>query len=246
MQIIFISGLIGFGIAVVVFILFWIFKLKYSAPGRAIRIHASLEELRSVGELVVFKVITKEIVTTSTHWLGEKGKKYFQWLISTKKMAMIFEFDIDFRYDLHSPDFIIEEQGENKFRLKMPQCFYEVHIRDISFYDEQNTKFLPWLLPDLLNRAFGSGFNEEDKNSLIEEAKYQATQMAENLVRKMRSEVENSCRQTLEAISKNFGAEKVLIDFTDSKLIQSKVSSILLEEKNKKRTGDGSLFPIFK
>jgi hypothetical protein len=31
-----------------------------------------------------------------------------------------------------------------------------------------------------------------------------------------------------------FGAEKVLIDFTDSKLIQSKVSSILLKEKTKK------------
>jgi len=113
----------------------------------------------------------------------------------------------------------------------MPQCFYEVHIRDISFYDEQNAKFLPWLLPDLLNRAFGSGFNEGAKNLLIEEAKYQATQMADNLVRKMRSEVQNSTRQTLEALSKNFGAEKVLIDFTDSKLIQSKLSPILLEEK---------------
>jgi hypothetical protein len=233
MQIIFISGLIGFGIAVIIFILFWIFKLKYSAPGREISIHASIEELRSVGELVVFKVITKEIVTTSMHWLGEKGKRYFQWLISTKKMAMIFEFDIDFRYNLRSPDFIIEEQGEKKFRLKMPQCFYEVHIRDISFYDEQNAKFLPWLLPDLLNRAFGSGFNESDKNLLLEEAKNQATQMADNLVRKMRSEVQNSARQTLEALSKNFGAEKVLIDFTDSKLIQSKLSPTILEEKNK-------------
>jgi hypothetical protein len=50
----------------------------------------------------------------------------------------------------------------------------------------------------------------------------------------MRSEVQNSARQTLEALSKNFGAEKVLIDFTDSKLIQSKVSSFLLEEKVKK------------
>jgi len=234
MQIIFISGLVGFSIAVIIFIIFWIFKLKYNAPGREIIIHTSLEELRSVGELVVFKVITKEIVTTSKHWLGEKGKKYFQWLVSTKKMAMIFEFDIDFRYDLRSPDFKIHEEGEKKYRLKMPKCFYEVHIRDISFYDEQNAKFLPWLLPDLINRAFGSVFNEEDKNSLTEEAKCQAAQMADNLVRKMRSEVQNSARQTLEALSKNFGAEKVLIDFTDSKLVQSKVSTFLSEEKDKK------------
>jgi hypothetical protein len=48
MQMIFISGLVGFSIAVVIFIIFWIFKLKYSAPGREIRIYASLEKLRSV------------------------------------------------------------------------------------------------------------------------------------------------------------------------------------------------------
>ncbi len=234
MQIMLISGLTGFSIAIVIFIIFWIFKLKYSTAGKVIRTHTSLEELRSVGELVVFKVITKEIVTTSKHWLGEKGKKYFQWLVSTKKMAMIFEFDIDFRYDLRSPDFTIHEEKEKKYRLKMPKCFYEVHIRDISFYDEQNAKLLPWLLPDLINKAFGSGFNEDDKNSLTEEAKYQATQMADNLVRKMRSEVQNSARQTLETLSKNFGVEKVLIDFTDSQLIQSKVSTFLLEEKEKK------------
>lgn len=229
----FISGLIGFGVALLIFILIWVLKLKYRAPAREVRIYASLEELRSVGELVVFKVITKEIVTTSKHWLGERGKKYFQWLISTKKMAMIFEFDIDFRYDLRSPDFVIEEMGEKNYRLRMPPCFYEVHIRDISFYDEQDAKFLPWLLPDLLNRAFGSGFNEEDKNLLIEEAKFQATNMAENLVKKMRSEVQNSARQTLEALSKNFGAERVLVDFTDSKLLQSKVISLDLEKKSK-------------
>ena len=67
----------------------------------------------------------------------------------------------------------------------------------------------------------------------MEEAKYQATQMADNLVRKMRSEVQNSARQTLEALSKNFGAGKVLVDFTDSELIQSKISTFLLEKKGK-------------
>jgi len=77
MQIIFISGLVGFSIAVIIFIIFWIFKLKYNAPGREIIIHTSLEELRSVGELVVFKVITKEICHTSKHWLGEKEKNIF-------------------------------------------------------------------------------------------------------------------------------------------------------------------------
>ena len=39
--------------------------------GPETHIHASIEELRSVGELVVFKMITKEIVTAADHWFGE-------------------------------------------------------------------------------------------------------------------------------------------------------------------------------
>ena len=188
-------------------------------------IHTSIEKLRSIGELVVFKVITKEIVTAADHWFGEIGKKYFRWLVSTKKMAMIFEFDIDFRYDLRSPDFVIEKQGIDTYRLVMPKCFYEIHIKDINFYDEQQAKLLPWLLPGLLNSAFGAGFDEADKNYLKEEAKEQASKMAKELVSKMRSEVQKSAQQTLEALAKGFGAKTVILDFKKSELVQLKVDS---------------------
>ena len=188
-------------------------------------IHASIEELRSVGELVVFKIITKEIVAAAEHWLGQWGKKYFQWLASIKKMVMIFEFEIDFRYNLRSSDFAVEPLGPKKYRLKMPKCFYQIHIRDITFYDEQNAKFLPWLVPDLLNRAFGAGFSEEDKNHLKEEARQQAGRMAEEFVSKMQSEVQNSAKQTIETLAKAFGAESVVVDFSDSRLVQLKVES---------------------
>lgn len=229
MELIFISGLIGFCIAVAIFIALWMMKTRHGSPKRTVRMYSSIENLRSVGELVVFKIITKEIVTTAEHWFGEKGKKYFQWLVSTKKMAMIFEFEIDFRFDLQRPDFMIEDKGSGHYLLKMPQCLYEVHIRDISFYDEQNAEFLPWLLPGLLTRAFGSSFSEEDKNRLKEEAKHQAAQMAEHLVGKMRSDVQGSARRTLEALAKNFGADQVTFDFTHADLIRSKVDAVMTE-----------------
>jgi hypothetical protein len=113
----------------------------------------------------------------------------------------------------------------------MPRCLYEVHIRDISFYDEQNSKFLPWLLPDLLNRAFGSGFSEEDKNQLKEEAKNQAAQLAEGVVNKLQSEVENSARQTLTTLAKSLGIQKVDIDFSQSKIVPSAINTIDLEKQ---------------
>jgi len=178
-----------------------------------------------VGELSVFKVMTKEIVTATDHWFGEVGNRYFEWMVSSKKMAMIIAFDIDFRYDLRSPEFGIHDGGSRAYRLAMPKCFYETHIRDVLFYDEQNSKLLPWLLPDLLNRAFGTGFSEADKNRLIEEAKQQASAQARQLVRKMRSEVQNSARQTIRALAKGFGAEKVVVDFRDSELIERKVEN---------------------
>lgn len=229
-----IFALTGFIAALILLVILWWFFFRPRGSGKQIQIYSSIEQIRSVGELVAFKMVTKEIVTASQHWFGETGKRYFQWLVSTKKMAMIFEFDIDFRYDLRSPDFKIEQLNENEYILTMPRCLYQVHIRDISFYDEQNSKFLPWLLPDLLNRAFGSGFSEEDKNQLKEEARTQAAQLAEGVVNKLQSEVENSARQTLLTLTKSLGVKKVKVDFSQSKILPSSVHTGELEENLQK------------
>ena len=191
--------------------------------GPHIAVHSSIEDIRSIGELSVFKIITKEIVTATDHSFGEVGKRYLQWMVSARKMAMIISFDIDFRYNLRSETFIIDEGAAGTYRLTMPKCFYETHIRDIHFYDEQESKILPWLLPDLLNRAFGGRFTETDKNRLIEEAKNQASMQARDLVVRMQSEVQSSARETLAALARGFGAREVTIDFKDSELVQAKV-----------------------
>jgi len=198
-------------------------RSRTARPKGDVRVYPSIEHLRSVGELVVFKMITKEIVTAADHWFGEWGKRYFKWLLSEKKMAMIFEFEIDFRYDLRSRDFVIEQTGEGEYRLVMPKCFYDTHIRDVSFYDEQSSKLLPWLIPDLLNRAFGPGFSETDKNNLKEEAKQQAAHIAGDFVDRLRPEVQSSAKQTMETLGKALGAKNVMVDFTGSELIQTKV-----------------------
>ena len=41
-----------------------------------------ITSMRAVGELSVFRVMTKEVLTASDHWLGEFGKKYLNWLLS--------------------------------------------------------------------------------------------------------------------------------------------------------------------
>lgn len=189
-----------------------------------VAIASSIQEMKSVGRLSVFKIVTKEIVTATDSSWGEWAKENLKWLRSGKKMAMILEFSIDFHYDLQDPAFEIKPAGENRYELVMPPCYYETHIRDVSFYDEKNSKLLPWLLPDLINNVLGSTFSEEEKNKLIKEAKNQAAKQAEELVRRMQSEVQNSARNTLQALAMGFGAKSINFVFRDSEPKKLEVS----------------------
>jgi hypothetical protein len=219
-----VSGIVGFALCAGIFLVFRLTRLgRPRKPGK-VDVISTVERFKSVGELVVFKVFTKEIITTSDHWFGETGKKYFRWLASEKKMAMIFQFDIDFKYDLHSPDFVVEPLEIDSYLLKMPKCLYESHIENISFYDEQRARLLPWLLPDLLSKAFSDNFGEEAKNRLVAEAKDQASQMANELVKRMQSEVQKSARQTLGLLAKGFGAREITITFSDVEPLQAEVN----------------------
>jgi hypothetical protein len=216
---------IGMGIALVALGGLWLWlKLKQNKPAKEIRIFSSIERLRAIGQLSVYKVMTKEIVTETDHTWGEFGTRYLGWVLSSKKMAMIFEFEIDFRYNLQSPLFEIAETGEATYAITMPPCDYEVHIRDIRFYDEQGTKLLPWLLPDLLNGFLGGGFSEQDKNKLVDAAKNHAEKQALELINNIQSEVQKSAKTTLESISRAFGAEHIEFRFTTPKATEVEVA----------------------
>lgn len=196
---------------------------KRRAPAPPLSVHSSIEELRSIGELSVFKALTKEIVTARDHWAGSFGQRYLEWLFTSKKMAMIFAFDIDFRFDLRDPAFRIVADGDG-FRLELPPLRYDIHIRDITFYDEQKTKMLPWLLPDLINAAFGAGFDEQDRNRLKDEARAQAEKLAANLVHRLKPEVQSSARETLLLLARGFTDRPVAIQFTQSPPVQTAIN----------------------
>ena len=207
--------LIGMVAALVAVGALWVWrKARRGGSAKEIRVFSSIEKLRAIGQLSVYKVMTKEIVTETDHTWGDFGNRYLGWVLSSKKMAMIFEFEIDFRFNLQSPQFKILETGEASYAIDMPPCDYEVHIRDIRFYDEQGSKLLPWLLPDLLNGFLRGGFSEEDKNKLVDAAKNHAGKQALELINSIQSEVQKSATSTLESISRAFGAEYVDFRFS--------------------------------
>jgi hypothetical protein len=206
--------LAGMVLALALVLILWVWrKGRKSGSSREVQIFSSIEQLRAIGQLSVYKVMTKEIVTETDHTWGEFGTRYLGWVLSGKKMAMIFEFEIDFRYNLQSPLFEINDRGMDAYEVVMPPCDYGVHIRDIRFYDEQGSKLLPWLLPDLLNGFLSGGFSEEDKNKLVDAAKGHAEKQALDLINNMQSEVQKSAKSTLESISHAFGAKDIEFRF---------------------------------
>jgi len=193
-----------------------VLRLRRGQPSaRETTLRSNLEAVRSVGHLSVFKAFTKEIVTETDHSWGAFGKRYLSWVLSNKKMAMIFEFEIDFRYDLRSKEFAVAEKGAGRYVFTLPPCQHEAHIRNIHFYDEQGARLLPWLLPDLLNGFLPAGFSESDKNRLVADAKNHAEQQARQLIASLETDVQSSARRTLESIARPLGAREVELEFSE-------------------------------
>jgi Protein of unknown function (DUF4230) len=193
----------------------WFARNKKSASQT--QIYSSIEELRAIGKLSVFKAITKEIITETDHTFGEFGRKYLSWVFSNKKLAMIFEFEVEFSYNLQHPDFAIvtdaAKQNIQRATIVMPPCEYSVGIRNLQFYDEKKAAFLPWLLPNLIGEAFGAGFDETDKNRLITSAREHAKAQAEQLILDLKPEVERSAKNTLSSLALSFNVKSLEITF---------------------------------
>jgi len=203
-------------------------RTKKSQPN--VRYESFVTSMRAVGELSVFRIMTKEVITASDHWFGEFGKKYLHWLLSSQRMTLVIEFDVDFRYDLTDPAFKVVRRGEGSFLFHMPPSRHEVLIRDMRIHSEDKTELLPWLMPDLLGRFFTGGFSVEAKNKLINETRVEASRFAGELVSKAGGEAQKSAARTLTMLAQGLGAWRVDFDFTATGEFQPMVDTSRLEE----------------
>lgn len=220
--------LIGIAIGAAVALIFaWMWRVR-GGSGMRVDVHHSIEGMRAVGELIVFRLITQQIVTAEQHIAG-RYKEFFKWLVSTQKLAVIIEYGIDFKYNLRDARFAIQSQEDGTIRLVMPPCDYQAHIRDIKFYDERNARVLPWLLGDM-TEALGPGFKEADKNKLLDAARAEADGKARVLVEQLQAEAQSSARQTLEYMARGFGVERIVVDFSNSAVGTAKPTTVEVQE----------------
>lgn len=195
-----------------------------------ISISACIDTIRAVGELVVLKVFTQQIVTRTDHLMGEWGEKWMGWLLSPKKTAMIFDFVVDFRYDLRSPQFTSKLTEDNALELNMPPCFYEIQLKDIKIYDERASALAPILLPEWIGQVFGGKFTEKEKNQLIALARIQAESMARQLAGRVMGEVQHSAEVTLRQIARAVNLPVVQFRFSDRSPVQGSIDVSSIEQ----------------
>jgi hypothetical protein len=228
--------LLGFGVG-------WLWRARRRAEPRELVVRSSIDELRAIGELSVFKAVSKDLITHSDHTFGEFGRKYLSWAFTRKKLAMVFEFEMDFRYDLRSEQFRVEAlrpaedvgpragvaQSPARARIDVPPCKVEVSIKDLAFYDEQRSRLLPWLLPDLLQGFFDGRFSEDDKNRLIGAARAHAMAQAQGLAERYREQVERSAHATLAMLVRPLGYPAVEVRFAQHQELSTEVGAPKLD-----------------
>jgi hypothetical protein len=226
--------LIGFGgglLVAAVAVVTWRLSRRRPRDARtaALTFESFITSMRAVGELSVFRIMTKEVITASEHWLGEFGKKYLNWLLSEQRITLVIEFDVDFRYDLTDPAFKVERTGDQNYRFVLPPCRHEVLIRNLQIHSEDKPELLPWLMPDLLGRFFTGGFSVEAKNKLIAETRQEASRFAGALVQKVMFEAQASATRTLTMLAQGLGAWHVDFDFCPADRFQPTVDTSHLE-----------------
>ena len=219
-----IGGAVGFLIGYV-----WN-KFQKKEKSDSIKLNVS-SYLVSIGELRVYRAYMKEIVTSVDHVWGEIGKKYFSWMLSEKKLAMVFEFEVDFVYNLLSKDFKVFDNGKG-VSINMPRCKYDVKIKDFYFYDEQGTRLK--ILPEFLSSIFDGGVSEDEKNELVKMAIKQVEEISKKVATDIQSDVDRTTKETINNLLLGFNKRIDSFNFYENNIRKDQVNIEnpgLLEEK---------------
>ncbi len=218
---------IGFLLAVILW--FATRRRRRGKRGPDVNVGSSVEAIRSVGELVVLKVFTKQIVTSKDHLFGDWGERWLPWLLSSKQAAIVFEFVVDFRYDLRSPMFKAESAQTGTLAITMPPAIYEIHLKGMQIYDEQDSAFVPILLPEWIGRIFGGKLTVKEKNQLFDAAKREAEGLAGELSRSMITEVQTNAEATIGSMVRGMGFKSVGILFADEASVGREIDLSVLQ-----------------
>ena len=196
-------------IPIILFLVYLILRLLNKNKNNSIITHKGIvDRIREIGELVALTAFYKDIAT-------KKSNNKLWDLLGGKKMAVISEFDLEYRYDLHKADISV---NNNKVTVKMPICTTKVNTGEIEIYDEKTPMILGIPIP-LTN------FSVDDRNTLIAGARESATETARKKTDELLPKIEKSARDTLTTLLESSGIEDVEIKFSRSSQIEKELKT---------------------
>jgi len=154
-----------------------------------------VDRVKEIGELVALSAFYKDITTVQERGGGPyKGKK----------LALISEFDIEYRYDLRQARV---EASSGFAEIVMPECTTRINTGNITIYDEQDGKWMG--IP--VNKC-----KPEDRNQLMVRARQNAAETARKKTKELLGQVERSAENTLCALLNALDVHNVKVTFSRS------------------------------
>ena len=83
-----------------------------------VSVSTKFRSLKASASYLFFRYIAKRSLQRQIMRLEIFGKEYLRWLVSEKKLSMIFEFEINFIYDLTSPRLEIMQIANSSYKIK--------------------------------------------------------------------------------------------------------------------------------
>jgi hypothetical protein len=162
-----------------------------------------LQGIQEMGDLVSLSAVMKDIGT-----ITEPPKWY---KARSKKMMLICEFELEYRFNLRDAQFL--DASDGTVTLQLPPCRVKNSLLDVVIYDEQDGEYLPWPYDGLIKDTITTA----ERNRMLREAKQNAMSAANNIDTQMLSRAEHSAKKTLQILAKAIGLKEELdVQFRDA------------------------------
>jgi hypothetical protein len=199
--------LLGAALAAVISLAFAYYRRR--SPSAVSVGRGGLEGLRRVGELVVLRAYWTIPATGEDHIFGEVGRRFLRWLWSENKTIMIFRFEIRFKYNLSDPSSVfLNRVNPDELTVRLGRPIHEISLSEIQFYHTVQGQLLDWLLPRALN-IFRSDMDDRTRQQIMEAARENANQEAEQLATQLEGDARVAAEATLTALGRSAGFSNV-------------------------------------
>lgn len=182
-------------IALILILLIVYILIRYRRGTNIFNSYSIVDRIKDMGDLVALSSFYKEIATAETGGVPI--------LLTDKRVALISEFEIEWRYDLRR---VAVDKSNGVTTVIMPVPQPKVSTGEITLHSKEDGKFMG-LIPV-------NTFSKDDWNKLVKKARESATAIArEQMKAGLLSRIEKAAKQVMIFLFESAGITELKIAF---------------------------------